>query len=210
MWYVCQHASFFCSQVLVVLVEKGGLFAQHKVVYFVIGTRVGRQSQPCSVSHALAAQELAHAAVKPCSFGAPAAHTRVTSHVTCTGSSAAAGYHMVNHMMNHIIHHMINHLQPTAPNYTGGRGAAAAGGLHVRTVCRAVWHRPLAAAHHTEGSHHRASPAGLPGACCPTPYRHRCVSFLTGMTYVAAAKPKCGLPDDALQMLAPLDRCLRR
>lgn len=27
-------------QVLVVLVEKGGLFAQHKVVYFVIGTRV--------------------------------------------------------------------------------------------------------------------------------------------------------------------------
>lgn len=26
--------------VLVVLVEKGGLFAQHKVVYFVIGTRV--------------------------------------------------------------------------------------------------------------------------------------------------------------------------
>lgn len=29
-------------QVLVVLVEKGGLFAQHKVVYFVIGTRVSR------------------------------------------------------------------------------------------------------------------------------------------------------------------------
>jgi hypothetical protein len=32
----------FHLQVLVVLVEKGGLFAQHKVVYFVIGTRVRR------------------------------------------------------------------------------------------------------------------------------------------------------------------------
>jgi hypothetical protein len=32
--------------VLVVLVEKGGLFAQHKVVYFVIGTRVRFQASP--------------------------------------------------------------------------------------------------------------------------------------------------------------------
>ena len=143
-------------------------------------------------------------------------------------------YHVINHMVNHMqptathcIHrpqagverllragvmryYMINDMRFTTLTTAGGRGAAAAGGLHVCAVCGAVWHRPLEAAHHAQGAHHRAAPAGLPGACLSDTIQARCVSFLTGMPYVAAAQQQLGLLDGALQMLVPRGKCMRR